>query len=284
MWNHFVNLRNKKRLTDLDFQTGPFVMALLLMYCIAGAAPAFADEPYSLEEVVVTASRIETPLAEAPANVTVITAEQIKEMGAQTVVDIFDQEPGVFTQNLLGNPKTANIDIRGYGEAAPQNVLFLVNGRRINSIDLSGADLAQIPVDAIERVEVYRGPASVLFGDNAAAGAVNIILKPGEGPPKLSVATTVGSYNFFKPEAVVSGSQNRFSYMAFASDLDTDGYRHNNALHSKDLLGNFSFDVNDSLKLNLSTGLHDDSYGQPGALYWSTLRQGIVDPKGFHPP
>jgi iron complex outermembrane receptor protein len=249
-----------------------------------GSSPALADEPYSLEEVVVTASRIPAPLAEAPANVTVITAEQIRETGAQSLVDVFDREPGVFPQNLLGNPKTANIDIRGYGEAAPQNVLFLVNGRRINSIDLSGADLAQIPVDAIERVEVYRGPASVLYGDNAAAGAVNIILKAGEGPPKGSVAMTTGSYNYFKPEVIISGSQNKFSYMAFASDLNTDGYRHNNSLYAKDLLGNFSFDVSDRFKLSLSTGTHADDYGQPGSLYWGQLRAGIVDPKdSTHP-
>ncbi len=200
-------------------------------------------------------------------------------MGAQTLVDAFQREPGVFPQNYLGNAKTANIDIRGYGEAAPQNVLFLVNGRRVNSIDLSGADLAQIPVDAIERIEIYRGPASVLFGDNAAAGAVNIILKAGEGPPKASAATTVGSYNFLKPEVTVSGSQDKFSYMAFASDLDTDGYSHNNALHAKDALGNFSFDVNDNLKLKLSTGHHRDDYGMPGYLFWSALRSGAVGPR-----
>ena len=92
---------------------------------------------------------------------------------------------------------------------------------------------------------MYRGPASVLYGDNAAAGAVNIILKAGEGSPKGSVSVTTGSYNSFKPEALISGSQNRFSYMAFASDLDTDGYRHNNSLHAKDLLGNFGFDLSD---------------------------------------
>ena len=177
MWNRCANLINKERLKILKAQVGTLAAGLVLVYCTVGAAPTLADEPYSLEEVVVTASRIESPLGEAPANVTVITAEQIRETGAQTLVDVFDREPGVFTQNLLGNPKTASIDIRGYGEAAPQNVLFLVNGRRINSIDLSGADLAQIPVDAIERVEVYRGPASVLYGDNAAAGAVNIILE-----------------------------------------------------------------------------------------------------------
>ena len=239
--------------------------------------------PFTLDEIVVTASRTDSPLDEAPANVTVITAEQIKEMGAQTLVDVFEQEPGVFTQNYLGNAKTANIDIRGYGEAAPQNVLFLVNGRRVNSIDLSGADLAQIPVDAIERVEIYRGPASVLFGDNAAAGVVNVILKAGEGAPKASVAATYGSYNFFKPEAMISGSQDKFSYMAFASDLDTDGYRHNDALHAKDVLGNFGFEVSDNLKLTLSTGTHADSYGMPGYLFWSQLRSGIVI-QGFHVP
>jgi len=142
MWHHCVNLRNKKRFLCSGTQTGPFVMALVFIYCMAGTAPALAQEPYRLDEVVVTASRIETPLAEAPANVTVITADQIREMGAQTLVDVFQQEPGVFTQNVLGNPKTATIDIRGYGEAAPQNVLFLVNCRRINSIVLSGADLS----------------------------------------------------------------------------------------------------------------------------------------------
>ncbi len=281
MWNHFNSLINRDRLWS---GIRPAAIATMLVLACCSAGPALADEPYSLQEVVVTASRIESPLAEAPTNVTVITAEEIKDMGAQTLVDVFDREPGVFTQNLLGNSKTANIDIRGYGEAAPQNVLFLVNGRRINSIDLSGADLAQIPVDAIERVEVYRGPASVLYGDNAAAGAVNIILKAGEGAPKGSVTMTTGGYNFFKPEALVSGSQGRFSYMVFGSDLDTDGYRHNNALHSKDLLGNFGFDLGDHLKVKLSTGLHDDTYGQPGSLYWGDLRAGMVDPKdSTHP-
>ena len=94
----------------------------------------------------------------------------------------------------------------------------------------------------------------MLFGDNAAAGAVNIILKAGEGPPKVTATTTVGSYNFFKPEVMISGKQDRFSYLALASDLDTDGYRHNNAFRAKDLSGNFSFDVNDNLTLKLGHG------------------------------
>jgi len=272
MWCHFNSLINRRQPPPGTRLLRLFI-ALVLAWCIAGAA--LAQEPYNLGEIVVTASRVETPLGEAPANVTVITAEQISQMGAQSLVDVFDREPGVFAQNYLGNPKTGNIDIRGYGEAAPQNVLFLVNGRRVNSIDLSGADLSQIPVDAVERIEVYRGPASVLYGDNAAAGAVNIILKAGEGPPKGSVAVTYGSYDTFKPEAMVSGSQNQFSYMVFASHLDTGGYRENNGLHANDLLGNFSIEPSDHLKVSLSTGTHEDSYGMPGYILLSQLRSGV---------
>jgi iron complex outermembrane recepter protein len=246
---------------------------------------AFSQQsPHRLDDIVVTASRIESPLKEAPANVTVITSDDIEGTGAQTVADVVQREPGVFTQNLLGNPKGANIDIRGYGEAAPQNVLVLVNGRRVNGIDMSGADLAQIPVEAIERIEVYRGLGTVLYGDNAAAGVVNIILKAGEGPPKVVASTTVGSYNYFKPEVMISGKQGKFSFFTTLSNINTQGYRHNNEFYGKDALGSFKIDAFRNLSFNVSAGYHKDSYGQAGPLYWSDLRRGIVESKdSTHP-
>ena len=261
------------------------ILIIASFFCILAPSLGAAQQtPYRLDEIVVTAERTKSPLGEAPANVTVITAEDIKETGAQTLIDVFQREPGVFTQNLLGNPKQSNVDIRGYGEAAPQNVLILVDGRRVNSIDLTGADLAQIPLGAVERIEVYRGPASVLYGDNAAAGAINIITKQGAGAPQVTAATTVGSYNYFKPEAAISGKQGGFSYYAFASDLDTSGYRHNNAFHGKDAVGNLSFDATDFLTLRLKTGTHRDTYDQPGALFLADLRSGIVNRKdSTHP-
>jgi iron complex outermembrane recepter protein len=256
----------------------PFFLILGVLAIVA--SPVLCQElPHRLDEVVVTASRIESPLREAPANVTVITAQDIEETGAQTIADVVQGEPGVFTQNLLGNPKGANIDIRGYGETTPQNVLVLVNGRRINGIDLTGPDLSQIPVDAIERVEVYRGPGTVLYGDNAAGGVVDIVLKAGEGPPKATASTTIGSYNYFKPELIFSGKQGRLAYLATVSNVDTEGYRHLNQYYGRDALGNFKIDVFRALTFNLSAGHHKDNYGQPGALFWSDLRRGTVDPK-----
>ncbi|HAR96482.1 MAG TPA: hypothetical protein DCR97_11045 [Deltaproteobacteria bacterium] len=256
------------------------LICLTFLLFAAAAGPAISGEPpYRLDDIVVTASRVESPLSEAPANVTVITAQDIEETGAQTIADVVQQEPGVFTQNLLGNPKSSIIDIRGYGEAAPQNVLVLVNARRVNGIDLTGPDLSQIPVDAIERIEVYRGPGTVLYGDNAAGGVVNIILKEGEGQPKAIASTTVGSYNYFKPELIFSGKQNKLSYLATVSSVDTQGYRHQNEFYGKDALGNFKLDAFKNLAFSLSVGHHRDSYGQPGALFWSDLRRGVVDPK-----
>ena len=256
-----------------------FLSFFLLVFTAYIDLSAAQDGPYYLDDIVVTASRIKTPLVEAPANVTVITKEDIEESGARTIIDIFEREPGLTTSNLIGSPKRAQVDIRGYGEAAPQNVLFLVDGRRINSIDLSGADLSQIPIDMIERVEIYRGPVSVLFGDNASAGVINIILKKGAGRPKVTLGATAGSYNFLKPQVSVSGQEGNISYFALATTLDSSGYRHNNALDTKDLLGNFVFDPLQNLSIALKAGFHKDKYGLPGPLYVSALRKGSVDRK-----
>jgi iron complex outermembrane recepter protein len=250
-----------------------------IMFFMNSGLFAAQEGPYRLDDIVVTASRIQTPLIETSTNVTIITQEDIKDAGARTLIDVFDREPGIITSSLLNNPKRAQVDIRGYGEAAPQNVLFLVDGRRINSIDLAGTDLSQIPIDIIERVEIYRGPASVLFGDNAAAGVVNIILKKGEGKPKVTAGASVGSDKFLNSQLSVSGQEGNFSYFALAAALDTDGYRHNNDSRARDLFGNFSFDVLQNLNIAVKAGHHKDKYGLPGALYLSDLRRGSVERK-----
>lgn len=257
-------------------------VCLTVIACLALVYPGVLcgqERAYELDELIVTAERAPTRLGEAPANVTILSREDIEQSGARTIVDIFEGEPGMNVSNLLGNPKRAQVDIRGYGEAAPQNVLFLVDGRRINSIDLSGTDLSQIPLEAIERVEIYRGPASVLYGDNASAGVVNIILKKGEGATKATLTATVGSYALIRPSALVSGQANKISYFAIGSTLDTAGYRHNNAFRGRDFLGNVVVDPWKNLTVTLKAGFHADRYGLPGALLEGTLRRGLIERK-----
>ncbi|MCX5803872.1 MAG: TonB-dependent receptor, partial [Proteobacteria bacterium] len=252
-----------------------FLFSACMIFTMAGLV--FSQEmPYRLDDIVVTASRIETPLKEAPANITVITSEEMEQKGAATLIDVFKEEPGLSTKSWTGTIKQSNIDIRGYGEAAPQNVLFLIDGRRVNNVDMSGADLAQIPVGMIERIEIYRGSASVMFGDNASAGAVNIILKKGEGKPKVTAKMLGGSYNLFAPGLSVAGGDKKLSYFLLTSSYDTDGYRENQAVQMKDIFGNFSVDPLKNLTINIKTGYHKDKYGMPGPVLWQNLINGIA--------
>jgi iron complex outermembrane receptor protein len=247
--------------------------------------PGIAQQtPYRLDDIVVTAARMPQPLMEVPANVSIVTKEDIEEMGALTVIDVFKQEPGVFTSNLTNNPKSAQVDIRGYGEAAPQNVLFLVDGRRINSIDLSGTDLAQIPIEAIERVEIYRGPATVLYGDNAVAGVINIITKKGEGKPAFKAGATAGSHATYSSAMSAFGKEGKFSYYTLGSSYNTDGYKQNNNLQMKDLFGSFTLDALENLSFSLKAGYHKDRYGLPGSLTYTDLAHGLYNRRNSKTP
>ena len=246
---------------------------------------AFAEEsPYTLDSIVVTATRTESKIKEVPANITIIGREQIEERGARTLTDVFRDEQGVFTRSLLGNPKYSTIDIRGFGETAAQNSLFLIDGRRVNEIDMSGTDLMQVPVEMIERIEIYRGPASVLYGDNAIGGAVNIILKKGEGAPSVIAGLNTGSYDLYNPYLGASGKQGRFSYNILTSSYETSGYRHNNDIRARDAFGSFSFDLPRDFTVSVKAGHHRDTYGLPGPLTDADLHGGVYDRKDSKTP
>lgn len=253
------------------------IIFLIVCLVLVSTGNGLSQEvPYRLDDIVVTATRTEIFLKEAPANITVITSDEMEQKGATTLIDVFKEEPGISTKSFTGTIKQSNIDIRGYGEAAPQNVLFLIDGRRVNNVDMSGADFAQIPVSMIERIEIYRGSASVMFGDNASAGAVNIILKKGKGTPNVIAKMLVGSYNTFVPSLSVSGGYKKFSYFLLSSSYDTDGYRENQALQMKDIFGNFSADPLKNLTINIKAGHHKDRYGMPGAVLWQNIISGAA--------
>jgi iron complex outermembrane receptor protein len=260
---------------------------LLFLFLLSLFIPpdCFPEEaPHALESIVVTATRSETKIKEVPANISIISKEQIEEKGARTLSDVFRDEQGVYVRSLLGNPKFSAVDIRGYGETASQNSLFLIDGRRVNDIDISYVDLMQVPVEMIERIEIYRGPASVLYGDNAIGGVVNILLKKGEGRPSITAGLNTGSYDLYNPYMGASGKQGAFAYNLLTSSYDTTGYRHNNDLHAKDLLGSFSYEFTSRLLINLKAGHHKDTYGLPGPLSAEQLHTGFYDRKDASTP
>ncbi|MBF0522490.1 MAG: TonB-dependent receptor [Candidatus Omnitrophica bacterium] len=256
-----------------------FIIAIVL--AIISPVLSWASIDQDLGEIVVTSTRIAQSGYNVAGDVTVISRQQIEDSCAASVPEVLKEALGVNVYDS-STTKTARLDIRGFGETSISNVLFLVNDRKTNSIDMSGADLLQIPIEAVERIEIIRGAASVLYGDNAVGGVVNIITKKGEGALKGKAGYQYGSYNRQETHAEVSGEKKGVSYYFYSKYNDDRGYRQNSDLLAEDYNLRLGYKASEKLSLDLETGWHTDDYGQPGSLddtQMETLgRRGTANP------
>ena len=115
--------------------------------------------------------------APTPASVTVIDREQIERSVSSNLLDLLRSQAGLQIRDTMGDGNRAAISLRGFGDNATNNTLVLVDGRRLNQPTLSGPDLNSVPLANIERIEIIRGTGTVLYGDQAVGGVVNIITR-----------------------------------------------------------------------------------------------------------
>ena len=255
---------------------------LVVLFMAVAAGRAYGDDQSltTLEPIVVTPDRTLVEEALAPSNVTVISQEGIQNSGARNVGELLDSSLGIRVYNQ-GLSKNDVVDIRGFNDAAKNDVLVLVDGRKINTIDTAGPDLTQIPVETIDRIEVIRGAASVLYGDNAVGGVINIITKKGQGQATGSVEYDGGSYGASSENINVGGSEKGLSYQMNQKYSNNNGYRANSDLLAKDYDGKFSYSLTDALTINSDIVWHQDNYDLPGPLTaadMATLGRRAIDP------
>ena len=166
------------------------------------------------------------------ASTTVITGADIERSPEQNLPAILSREPGVQVQTLSGgvNGARSSVDVRGFGAAGNSNTLFLVNGRRVQDLDMVGLDLAAIPRESIERIEITRGNSgAVLYGDGAVGGVINIVTKTGVGvKPGGRIDGAFGSFNYREGNLSAYGSNGAWSGSFFSNAINSDGYRENN--------------------------------------------------------
>ena len=201
----------------------PFVFGVALALSVARGAHAqqVAADTARIAPVVVTATRSPLPADRAPASVTVVSGEQLRAEGITTVADALRAVPGLSVVESGSYGGATSLFIRG-GESKYTKIL--VDGVPMN--DAGGAfDLSTLSTDNLERIEIVRGPASVLYGSDAMAGVVQLFTRRGAGTATGDVSARAGGFGSRDVEASARGGGARLRYSLGAARHVTDGFQ-----------------------------------------------------------
>ncbi|NVM78769.1 iron complex outermembrane receptor protein [Duganella sp. SG902] len=199
--------------------------------CLLAAAVSlcFAAHAEDVGTVTVTGSRFDADPALAPIGATIISADEIRRAGAGDVNAAIRKIGGVYGRQSLDGSPDFGLDLRGFGVNSSQNLVIVLDGVRLSESEQATAILSTIPIDTVERIEITRGGASVLYGDGATGGVINIVTKrPSANSRRGSVFVEGGQFR--AGEVRVSGAQawNNFAADATLDTQRSDNYRDNN--------------------------------------------------------
>lgn len=222
------------------------MVSLLAGTTVVWGGTAFAQEDlqeFALDDMVVTASRVPTQKIDTPADISVITKEEIADQNYASASDALRAIPGV---NVLGSgAKGSSMGQDKILLNGDERVLVLVDGRRMNlgSSGNSSADWLP-PVNAIERIEVLKGGGSALYGTDAVGGVINVIMKKGSDIGNhVTVKAAGGSWNAEQYAISASGSTDSGLGLIVSATKERRGeYKFKNANGKSQLLKNSGYD------------------------------------------
>jgi iron complex outermembrane receptor protein len=235
------------------------------VFCLAGLSmplAALCNEP----SIIVTATRSEQERIYLPAAVTVISREELIASGVAHLAEALRMRGGVELSDLYGDGSRVSIGMRGFGESSNANTLVLVDGRRLNNPDMADPDLNSVSLQDVERVEIIQGSGSILYGDQAVGGVINIITrKPDEFTFDASVLT--GSYGRQMLRAYAADAfDNGFAFRVSGESRQSDNYRKHNEVEYSNVSARLDYaygDNNAFLEMQSVT----DEQQNPGALF-----------------
>ena len=200
---------------------------LVALVLLLVATPARAQDAERIEPVVVTATRTEQRLGEAPASVTVLTREDVSRTAAQSLDDLLRQVPGFSlfrrSSSLVGHPTTQGVSLRGIGPSGASRALVLLDGVPINDPFGGWVYWDRVPLQSVEQVEVVRGGGASVWGNYALSGVVNIITRR----PTERAAYFEGSYgtsNTGHADLLLTEALGPFRLSLEGTYFTTDGY------------------------------------------------------------
>lgn len=255
------------------------ILPSLLMTQIL-TANVFADTTLKTSDVFVTATRTLIPKKNVIADITLISEEEIKLAGYSSLPELLQRQPGIEISNNGGQGKVSTLFLRG---ASSTHSVILLDGIRIDSATAGLTAIENIPLSQIEKIEIVRGPASSLYGQDAIGGVIQIFTKKGLNGFKPYISFGYGKYNTSIAQGGIRGgddttsyainlsSQNSTGFSAFEPNtnpaatanifnLDKDGYRNKSVSASLSHKINEKLDINFQYFLSQGKNKYDNRY------------------------
>ncbi len=252
------------------------LQAMSVLACAASIPTALAQSGLQANasdtpEIIVTASRSEQVLQTAPVGATIITRAQIESAGVVDANEAIRKIGGVAARSDLNGGREYVLDLRGFGSTANENTVVLIDGIRVSENEQTAARLSGVSASSIERIEILRGGAGVMWGEGATSGVINIILrKNAKAGTSGAVSAAVESFIGREGSAHLSIGDEKNSYELDARSLSNNGYRHNSRFtHDTASLGFNRLDGNLTTRVRLH---HDSAMNRwPGAVNFTVF-------------
>ena len=230
-----------------------------------------SDKVYQFEETVVTAERMENPLFESTAAVSVRSASEMELLPLKNLADALETLPGISFLNRDGLGRAPLATLRGfYGGGEAEYLLVMIDGRPVNELERGLMNWNTVPLSSIKSIEFLRGGASSLYGDSAIGGVVNVVTS-GEHTPSTQISSVGGNFGSLGAQARTNGLWNGREYVVFGSGERNTGFREHADWAAENIGGSLTLLQTPDGSLSLSTTHHFQQFDEPGPLTGTEL-------------
>lgn len=235
------------------------IIAICLFYSVNNIE-AQTDTIILIPDIKINDQRIQLPFSQSNRTIHFLTRADIEKLPVQSINELLAYLPGVDIRNRGIKGSQADLSLRG---STFEQVLVMINGVKINDPQTGHHSLnIPVPLEAIQRIEVLKGPGSRRYGQNALAGAINIITRIPD-LPQTTLSLEGGSYGTFQGSAAVSLGAEDFNQVMNVSHIRSDGFRHNTDFKTTQLFYQNEWNT-DQGKWSVLAGHADRKFGANG--------------------
>lgn len=232
-----------------------------------------------LDAVTITAAGLRRKIYDVPGSISVIDARTIRESGAQSLTEIITRIPGVVAVDEDGRGLKPNFGLRGLDPNRNRSALILIDGKIPNGTMYYGdpGGYYMTPLQQVEKIEVIRGGASVLYGGHSVGGVINLISKKATSTPTTQMNLNYGSWNALTAQVTTGANNGKFGYMVNGVRRQGDGFRERSKFCVNDVTVKLDNNIDTTTKLSLYLNGFSENSETPGGLtqaqYYQNIKQ-----------